>query len=50
VPHLVWTHHDHYIIGSRALIFGKHPVKISLVDQPRVVETNASSLIRMRVD
>jgi len=50
VSHLVWAHHDHYIIGSRALILGKYPIEVGLVDQPRVVEANASSLVRMRVD
>jgi hypothetical protein len=48
--HLVGAHHDHYKIGSRALIFGKNPIKVGFIDQPRVVEANASSLVRMRVD
>jgi hypothetical protein len=32
------------------LIVGKYPIEVGLVDQPRVVEANASSLVRMRVD
>ncbi len=50
VSHLIGAHHDHYKIGSSALIFGKNPVKVGFIDQPRVVEANASSLFRMRVD
>jgi len=50
MSHLVWTHHHHYIVGSRALILGKDPIKVGFIDQPRVVEANASSLVRMRVD
>lgn len=50
VSHLIGAHHDHYKIGSSALIFGKNPVKVGFIDQPRVVKANASSLFRMRVD
>jgi len=50
MAHLIGTHHYHYKIGSRALILGKNPIKVGFIDQPRVVEANASSLVRMRVD
>lgn len=50
MTHLVGAHHYHYKIGSRALILGKNPIKVGFIDQPRVVEANASSLVRMRVD
>jgi len=50
VSHLIGAHHHHYKIGSSALIFGKNLIKVGFIDQPRVVEANASSLFRMRVD
>lgn len=42
ISHLIGPRHHHQIIRSCALIVGKYPIEIGLVDQPRIAEAHAT--------
>ena len=50
IPHLIGPCHHHQIIRSSALVLGKYPIKIGLVDQTRFAEAHACRWIGVRAD
>ena len=50
MPYLIGPCHHHQIIRSSALVLGKYPIEIDLVDQTRIAEAHATRWVWIRVD